>query len=80
MPKTVSIPLRILEGLAHYKGKENIVKVWEYLSTKEYSSAFTERSQINSRTLAEIKNHSNLLLKNNEEPPQLLEKGPEMLR
>jgi hypothetical protein len=34
--RSLSLPCRVLKGLQSYQGKENVVKVWEYMSVKLY--------------------------------------------
>ena len=65
-PKGPATAVNILNGVSRYQGKENPVKVWEYLSLKAHLQAFPEQPLIGKRTQAEIKNYSNLLLANNE--------------
>jgi hypothetical protein len=63
--KNIGLPARILETIRNYKGKENINQVWKYVSLKEYVNSFTENDSFEKKIIAEIKNYSNLMLKNN---------------
>lgn len=58
------ISMRILKCLTYYKGKENKVKIWEYVSMKEYINSKIRESQ-NKKIINEIHNRTNLILKNN---------------
>lgn len=65
--KTISEPIRVLNTLKNYEGEQNLVKIWEYISMKEYIDAFPQNSSQRNHITAEIKNYSNLILKDNQE-------------
>jgi len=51
-PKNIDIPLRILKTLKGYCGKDNIVKIWEYASIKEYTLGFPSCPAFSNKIIA----------------------------
>lgn len=67
--RNMGLPCKVLKVLRSYQGKENIVKIWEYISIKLYLNSNPLNESFKAKLTAEIKNYSNLMLKNNQEDP-----------